>query len=102
MNGLAPIPGSPSVYKGAKSALPGRAGVKNPSLRDSVPLARYPSGFPVITAPTLPDVYKKPARPKQSHAAELRGLNRPTTATAAPKPAEPRKEENVELPYLPT
>ncbi|KAI9866661.1 MAG: Cell cycle serine/threonine-protein kinase cdc5/MSD2 [Trichoglossum hirsutum] len=89
LRGLAPIPGSPSVYKGSRSALAARPGAKIPTFRDVVPAttttARHQNGFPkTISIPTLPDVYKQPVRPKQSRAAELRELNRPTTA-AFPK-----------------
>ncbi|KAH0536309.1 hypothetical protein FGG08_006802 [Glutinoglossum americanum] len=89
LNGLAPVPGSPSVYKGSRSALAPRPGTKIPSFRDVAPAttttARHQSGFPkTITVPTLPDVYKQPIRPKQSRAAELRELNRPATV-AFPK-----------------
>ncbi|KAI9784837.1 MAG: Cell cycle serine/threonine-protein kinase cdc5/MSD2 [Geoglossum umbratile] len=83
LKGLAPIPGSPSVYRGS------RPGTKFPTSRDAVPTAaataRQQSSFPkTISVPTLPDVYNKPLRPKMSRAAELRELNRPSAA-APPK-----------------
>jgi serine/threonine protein kinase len=78
LKGLAPIPGSPSVYKGSRPA------TKFATFRDvvaatSTTATHQQSGFPkTISVPTLPDVYSKPIRPKQSHAAELRELNRPS------------------------
>ncbi|KAH0555903.1 hypothetical protein GP486_006151 [Trichoglossum hirsutum] len=88
LKGLAPIPGSPSVYKGSKSALAARPGTKVLTFRDALPTittACQQNGLPKpISIPTLPDVYKQPIRPKQSRAAELRELNRPATA-AFPK-----------------